>query len=59
MIEKRARKLETFIKKEFNKDFYGYEIINPKAKKFFITFGFNKYNLQSVITSETWQSKGY
>jgi len=38
MVEKRARKLETFIKKEFNKDFYGYEIINPKAKKFFITF---------------------
>lgn len=48
MVEKRARKLETFIQKEFNKDFYGYEIINPDAKKFFITFWFNKYVLAST-----------
>jgi hypothetical protein len=37
MVQKRSKKMQTFIKKEFNKDFYGYEIVNPKAKKFFLT----------------------
>lgn len=59
MVEKRAKKLKTFLEKEFNKDFYGYEIINPNAKKFFVTMWFNRYNLESVIMSETWQSKNY
>ncbi|MDD3120678.1 MAG: hypothetical protein PHF46_04685 [Candidatus Gracilibacteria bacterium] len=49
MTEKRAKKLETFIKTEFNKDFYGYDIINPEAKKFFVTFGFNKYVLKDWV----------
>jgi hypothetical protein len=37
MVQKRFQKLKTFVEKEFNKDFYGYEIINPDAKKFFVT----------------------
>jgi hypothetical protein len=37
MMDKRAKKMETFIKKEFNNKFYGYEIINPEAKTFYIT----------------------
>ncbi len=49
MTEKRAQKIQTFIQKEFNKDFYGYEIINPNAKKFFITFWFNRYVLESAL----------
>ncbi len=49
MVEKRAKKLKTFIQKEFNKDFYGYEIINPDAKKFFVSFGFNRYILDSKV----------
>jgi 2-oxoglutarate ferredoxin oxidoreductase subunit alpha len=48
MTEKRAQKIQTFIQKEFNKDFYWYEIINPNAKKFFITFWFNRYVLEST-----------
>jgi hypothetical protein len=38
MMKKRFKKMDTFIQKEFNKDFFGYEIINENAKKFFITF---------------------
>ena len=49
MTEKRAQKIQTFIQKEFNKDFYGYEIINPNAKKFFVTFWFNRYALESSL----------
>jgi 2-oxoglutarate ferredoxin oxidoreductase subunit alpha len=72
MMEKRFQKMETFIQKEFNSDFYWYEIINPDAKNFFVTFGFNRYVLESVIsteaekslksdlsTSSRWQSKDY
>jgi hypothetical protein len=35
-MEKRARKMETFKKEELN-DGIAYEIINPNAKKFFVT----------------------
>ena len=49
MMKKRFQKMETFIQKEFNSDFYGYEIINPEAKNFFITFGFNRYVLEDYI----------
>ncbi len=72
MMKKRFQKMETFIQKEFNSDFYWYEIINPDAKNFFVTFGFNRYVLESVIsteaekslksdlsTSSRWQSKDY
>ena len=49
MMEKRARKIGSFIKKEFNKDFYGYEIINPEAKNFYVTMWINRYPLQEFI----------
>lgn len=56
MMEKRAKKIETFIQTEFNEDFYGYEIINPNAKKFFVTFGFNKYVLESLLTNDKFKN---
>jgi pyruvate/2-oxoacid:ferredoxin oxidoreductase alpha subunit len=49
MMGKRFKKIETFIQKEFNSDFYGYEIINPEAEILFITFGFNSYVLKDYI----------
>jgi pyruvate/2-oxoacid:ferredoxin oxidoreductase alpha subunit len=36
--DKRDRKLATFVQQEFNENFYGYEIINPDAEIFFITY---------------------
>ena len=47
--DKRFKKLETFVQQEFTKDFYGYEIINPEAKEFFVTFGVNRYVLEDYI----------
>jgi 2-oxoglutarate ferredoxin oxidoreductase subunit alpha len=49
MMEKRFKKMETFIQKEFNPEFYWYEIINPEATNFYITFGFNSYVLKDYI----------
>ena len=49
-MEKRARKIEIFKKEELN-DWVAYEIINPNAKKFFITRWINRYPIQK-ITSE-------
>ena len=49
MMEKRARKLETFIKEEFNEEYYWYEIINPEAKTFYITMWINRYPLEQHI----------
>ena len=49
MVEKRMRKLETFVEKEFNESFYGYEIINPNAKKFYVTMGINRYPIQEYL----------
>lgn len=49
MTDKRFKKLETFVQQEFTKDFYGYEIINPEAKIFFVTFGFNRYVIEDFI----------
>jgi len=49
MTLKKFKKMETFIVQEFNENFYGYEIINPEASQFFITFGFTSYNLKEFI----------
>mgnify|MGYP002078816278 CR=1 FL=1 len=49
MMDKRFKKLATLVQQEFTKDFYGYEIINPEAKTFFVTFGFNRYVLEDFI----------
>lgn len=56
MMDKRAKKMETFIKKEFNNRFYGYEIINPEAKTFYITMWINRYPIQNHIknNNELW-----
>lgn len=43
MTEKRAKKMETFISEVYGENFRWYEIINPNAKKFFVTYGFNRY----------------
>jgi 2-oxoglutarate ferredoxin oxidoreductase subunit alpha len=47
--DKRFQKLETFVQQEFTKDFCGYEIINPEAKEFFVTFGVNRYAIEEYI----------
>lgn len=49
MTLKKFKKLDTFVSQEFNETFYGYEIINPEASQFFITFGFTSYNLKEFI----------
>ena len=48
-MEKRARKMDTF-KKEELKEWIAYEIINPNAKKFFITWWINRYPIEKVIS---------
>ena len=47
-MEKRARKMETF-KKEELKDWVAYEVINPNAKKFFVTRWINRYTIEKAI----------
>jgi len=49
MMDKRAKKIETFIKQEFTQDFYWFEIINPEAKTFYITMGINRYPIENFI----------
>lgn len=48
-MEKKAKKLETFVTQEFNDQFSGYEIIHPDATNFFVTRGINRYNLEHQI----------
>ena len=47
--DKRNRKLETFVHQEFTEDFYGYEIANPDAEVFFVTYWVNRYVLADYI----------
>ena len=51
-MEKRARKMDTF-KKEELKEWIAYEIINPNAKKFFITWWINRYPIEKVISENS------
>ena len=51
-MEKRARKMQTF-KKEELKNWIAYEIINPNAKKFFITWWINRYPIEKVISENS------
>ncbi|MFA7298223.1 MAG: hypothetical protein WC010_01115 [Candidatus Absconditabacterales bacterium] len=55
--DKRFKKMETFIQQEFTEDFYGYEIINPEAKEFFVTFGVNRYVLEDFIRTKGARNK--
>lgn len=47
--DKRMKKMETFVTQEFNDTFAGYEIIRPEARRFFVTRGINRYNLEHYI----------
>lgn len=49
MEGKRFKKLETFVEREFREDFSGFDIINPEATKFFITYGINYFGIQWYI----------
>jgi len=49
MMRKGFKKLTTFVQKEFNENFYGYDIINPEAKIFFVTRGMNRYVLEDFV----------
>ena len=51
-MEKRARKMDTF-KNEELKEWIAYEIINPDAKKFFITWWINRYPIEKVISENS------
>lgn len=57
--DKRFKKLETFVQQEFTKDFYGYEIINPEAKEFFVTFGVNRYVIEEYIRTKNKKNVKY
>lgn len=57
--DKRFKKLETFVQQEFTKDFYGYEIVNPEAKEFFVTFGVNRYVIEEYIRSKNKKTVKY
>ncbi len=49
MTQKRHKKMQTFVKEVFTEKFKGYEIINPDANKFLISFGFNSYALRNFV----------
>lgn len=48
-MDKRMKKLDTFVQQEFTDAFHGYEIINPDAKNFFVTRGMNRYSIEYAI----------
>ena len=50
MTQKRMRKIgKTFVENVFTKDFYGYEVINPNAKHFYVTFGINRLAIEWIL----------
>lgn len=49
--QKRHIKLDTFAQNEFNENYYWYEIINPNAKKYFVSLGFNRYVLEWFVSN--------
>lgn len=53
MTEKRHKKMETFIKDEFNEDFQWFTVYNENAKKFFITMWINSLTLKKYIKENT------
>jgi len=58
MQDKRDQKLKTFVQQEFTESFYGYEIKNPEAEKFFITYGRNRFVLEDYIRNHPDQKLG-
>lgn len=51
MESKRFQKLITFAEHEYNNNFSGFDISNPSASKFFVTFGVNYYWIRWHIES--------
>ena len=49
MTDKRHKKMETFIKNEFNENFAWFTVYNENAKKFFITMWINTLTLKKYI----------
>ncbi len=45
MENQRFLKMETFVKNEFGYGFSGFDIVNPGASKFFVTYGINYYGI--------------
>lgn len=59
MMDKRFKKMDTFVQKEFTENFYGYDIVNPDAKIFFVTWGFNRYVLEDYIKMKNEKEQKY
>jgi len=53
MTQKRHKKMKTFVKEVFSPKFEGYEIINPNVRYFYVTFGRNRYVLESVLADKS------
>ncbi len=49
MEDKRFRKMDIFEDEEFNDDFHWFEVINPEARKFFITFSSNRFAVEWIL----------
>ena len=49
MTEKRHKKLDTFVKNEFDENFRWFEVVNKNAKKFFVTMWINRMVLEEYI----------
>ena len=54
MTEKRHKKMETFIKNEFNDSFFWFDIINPNAEKFIITTWINYLVCKQFAQKHNW-----
>ena len=54
MTEKRHKKLKTFIKNEFNDNFFWFDIINPDAEKFIITTWINHLVCKHFAKKHNW-----
>jgi len=48
-MQKRVKKRMSFYAREFVQKNMAYEILNPQAENFFITWGINRYNLEMLI----------
>ena len=52
MEDKRATKLETFVKEEYDNEFFGYEIINHEAEEFYVSFLSNRFAIDSALEND-------
>ena len=54
MTEKRHKKLETFVKNEFNDNFFWFDIFNPDAENFIITTWINHLVCKKFAKEHNW-----